>query len=137
MADLAPSIVGPTTALPGVRGDYTLTIANVGTGPTSGPMTFTVVFDLQTGTSPLAAEALSSADWTLVGASGGAFSYVSNTGFSLAPGTASTARFGVTWSSQLPDAGSFTIATALPTGIGGETNGANNSDSITVLVSPP
>jgi hypothetical protein len=116
VADLTPRITGPLTALPGVRSEYTLTITNVGTVPTSGQMAFTLVFTLESGNSALPAEALASTDWTFLGSSGGNLNYVSNPGLTLAPGAVSTATFGVTWSSQLPASGSFTIATALPTG---------------------
>jgi hypothetical protein len=135
LPDLTPSISGPTTAEPGAEGQYTFEITNVGDAPTSGSMTFTLSFTLDTGTSPINATPLASSDWTFTGQSGGDLTYVSNPGLVLAPGAVSTTTFGATWPEDIP--GSFTIATTLPAGIGGETNPSNNSASITVTVTPP
>ena len=135
--DLTPSITGPTTLLPGVRGSYTFQIANVGSAPTSGTMTFTLSFTIDTGVGTLNAAALASSGWTFVGSSGGDLMYQSNSGFTIASGAVSTGTFGVTWGGGLPTSGSFTIATTLPNGIGGETNAANNTASLNVVVTPP
>ena len=135
--DLTPTISGPTTLAPDVRGTYTFQIANVGDAPTIGPMTFTLSFTIDTGSSVLTTTPLASSDWTFTGASGGDLSYRSNVGFVLAAGAVSTGTFGVTWSPALPASGSFTIATTLPTGIGGEVDPSNNSASLTVDVSAP
>ena len=77
-----------------------------------------------------------SSGWTFVSYSGGDFTYQSNLGFTIASGGVSTGTFGVTWA-DLATSGSFTIATTLPNGIGGETNAANNTASLTVVVPPP
>ena len=100
-------------------------------------MTFTLSMTIDTGVGPLNAVALASSGWTFVGSSGGDLMYQSNSGFTIAAGAVSTGTFGVTWGSGLPTSGSFTMATTLPTGIGGETNAANNTASLTVVVSPP
>jgi LPXTG-motif cell wall-anchored protein len=133
--DLTPSITGPTTLLPGVRGSYTFQIDNVGSAPTSGTMTFTLSFTIDSGVSTISAAPLASSDWTFVGSSGGDLMYQSDLSFTIAAGAVSTGTFGVTWQ-DLATSGSFTIATTLPTGIGGETNAANNTASLTVVVPP-
>ena len=135
--DLTPSISGPTRLAPDVRGSYTFEITNVGDAPTSGLMTFSLAFDIDTGSAVLTPTPLASGDWTFTGQSGGDLNYRSNVGFVLAPGAVSTVTFGVTWSPSLPSAGSFTISTTLPPGIGGEVNSSNNSASLTVDVSAP
>ena len=45
--DLTPSITGPDTLIPGLRGRYTFSISNVGDAPTTGTMTFTLTFTIR------------------------------------------------------------------------------------------
>ncbi len=130
--DLTPTIGGPTATEPGVAETYTVDIENVGTAPTSGPMTVTVAIDIQTGASPFTATPQGANDWTFIGSSGGELTYESNDGFVLGPGQVSTITLRMTWGDTIP--GSFVISTTLPTGIGGETNASNNSASHLTVV---
>ncbi len=135
--DVAPSISGPTTAAPGVAGTFTIDITNVGQAPTSGVMTFSLLFDVQPANGPITAAPLASTDWAFVGPIPGGLMYQSNPGFSLAAGATSTTTFRATWGPGLGPSGTYTISMTLPTGSGGESNAANNSASHLVAVSTP
>ena len=134
--DLTPKITGPNTVVPGERGLYTFSISNVGDAPTTGTMTFSLTFTIQSGTSTLVAAPFGSTDWTVLSQSGNEINYQSDSGLVIEPGATSTGEFTTSWE-QGQGVGSFVIATTLPTGIGGETNAANNSYSLSVDVTPP
>jgi LPXTG-motif cell wall-anchored protein len=128
--DLTPNIQGPTTAM--LDATYTVEISNVGNAPTTGQMTFTVSLAATPADASVESFNLVSADWTINPVAGG-FSFTSNSGFVLAPGAVTTATF-----SLFMSGGQVMLATTLPTGIGGETNAANNTAShTTVFTGPP
>jgi LPXTG-motif cell wall-anchored protein len=134
--DLTPNLTGPFTPLAGVQETYTVTITNAGTATTSGPMTFVIVVDVDTTAGELTISPLASSDWAFVSSTPAGLTYVSNPGVVIAPGAVSTLTVLITWPTSLGP-GSLTLATTLPTGIGGETNAANNSASLTAVVTLP
>ena len=129
--DLTPTIVGPLT---GFSGQYVITITNAGDAPTTGPMTFTLALTVLNGPGPVLPDFVNSADWTSVADPAG-LTFTSNAGLNIAPGSTSVVTLLLEWRVDAP--GSWRGTVALPTGIGGETNGTNNSDSITVVIPPP
>jgi hypothetical protein len=134
--DLTPRFTGPTTLSEGNQGTYTYEITNLGTGPTIGPMTFTITFTVEQGTNTLTTVPLSSNDWTFSGSSGTSLTFTSNTGLVIAPGAVSTGTFGVT-PSATGGVGSFEILTTLPNGIGGENDSLDNTSSLAVAITAP
>ena len=132
VADLTPRILGSTSLVSGVSGTYGVEITNVGPAPSSGPMTFVLNITILSGGSVVSPSPQGSNDWTFVGASGGNLTYESKPGVVLAPGAVSTTTFGITWNATAGS--SVRLATTLPTGIGGETDAANNSASLIVVV---
>lgn len=132
--DLTPKITGPLVFGPG-EANYDVTVSNVGSGTTAGPMTFTVTVELVTGPPPVTLEDPSSSDWSGTGSGSDTLTLTSDVGLVLAPGDVSTVTFTLAYRNENP--ASMTIETTLPTGIGGETNGSNNSASLTVTVPPP
>lgn len=131
VADLAPTIGGPTSALVGQEEQYPIQIANVGEGPTTGSMSFTVAF---AGAGLSIAFSGGLADWNFVPGPGVAVTFTSRPGVVIAPGAVSTVTLALTVNPT--SLTSFSMTTTLPTGIGGETNAANNGASHTVAVSP-
>ena len=133
--DLTPTLTGASSALPEGTTEFELTIRNVGDGPTTLPMLFYVQVTVGTGTgSPAAAyfiTGFTSSDWTFEGFDPNGYALGSNTGLVLAPGATSTISFPVTWIGSIGGE-TYTVSVDLPAGIGGETNGANNSTSQTV-----
>lgn len=135
--DLTPRITGPTTLPAGVEGTYTYEIENVGTVPTVvGPMSFTITFTLQNGTSTLTTMPLTSSNWTFGSSSGTSLTFNSDSGLVIAPGAVSTGTFGVD-PSLIGGTTSFEILTTLPNGIGGETNFLNNTATLDVAITAP
>jgi hypothetical protein len=115
--------------------NYIVTVSNVGTGATAGPMTFTVSVDLLTGPPPVTLENPTSSDWTATGSGSGTLTLTSIAGLVIPPGAMSTVAFTLVYSNENP--ASMSLGVSLLTGIGGETNGANNTASKTVVVPPP
>jgi hypothetical protein len=134
VADLVPSISGPTAFAQGQPNLYTATITNTGTAPTAGGMSFTVQLDLITGNGVLTVSPAAASGWAFTG-SGPGFGFASDPGTVLAPGASATMTMDIQWGPAVPgDGGSIRLQTTLPGGIGGETNSANNSDSLTVTI---
>ena len=132
--DLTPSISGPRVFGPG-EADYVVTVSNVGNRATAGPMNFTVSVELLTGPPPVILENPSSSDWTATGSESDTLTFTSMAGLVIAPGGVSTVAFTLVYSNENP--ASMSLQVSLPIGIGGETNGANNTASMTVVVPPP
>jgi hypothetical protein len=132
---------------------YTVTVENVGNAPTAGPMAFTVTLPFSAvGNNgalllldPSAGDP-STAEWTVV-EDGGTFgspgspgvptvlNITSATDFVLTAGATSTLTF--TLQLLLEDVAEFSVDVELPPGIGGETNGTNNTASLAVTIDPP
>ncbi len=146
--DLTPAVTGPQIlVLFGPSGQYTVTVTNVGTAPTNGqPMTFTVSFPF-TVVGPAGALVdpfgVTSADWTVsesLGTAGSAGSpgtptvltFTSNSGLIIPAAGTSTVTFNTEFLGE--DAAEFSVDVALPNGIGGETNGSNNTASYPVSI---
>ncbi len=129
--DLMPTIDGPRV---GFSGRYTITITNVGSAPTTGPMTFSLTLAILEGPGPLIPSVVIAPDWTSVIDSSGV-TFTSVGGLVIAPGATSVVSLLVEWRVDAP--GTWQGTVTLPTGIGGETNGTNNTDSITVVIPPP
>ena len=132
--DLTPSITGPLVFGPG-EANYVVTVSNVGTRATAGAMTFTVTVELLTGPPPVTLENPISSSWVATGSGTVTLTFTSMAGLVIAPGGATTVGFTLVYSNENP--ASMTLGVLLPTGIGGETNGANNTASLTVAVPPP
>ncbi len=149
--DLTPTIDGPQTLLLfGPSGTYTVTVKNVGTASTDGqPMTFTVSFPFTVvgfAGALMDPFGVTSTDWTVsedLGTAGSAGSpgtptvltFTSNSGVVIPAGGTSTVAFSLEFLGE--DAAEFSVDVMLPTGIGGESNGANNTASQTVTILPP
>ncbi len=146
--DLTPTVTGPQTLiLFGQQGQYTVTVKNVGNAPTNGqPMTFTVSFPF-TVVGPAGAlidpNSVTSTDWTAsesLGTAGFAgfpgtptvLTFTSNSGLVIPAGGTSTVTFNTEFLGEA--AAAFSIEVTLPTGIGGETNNANNTASLPVTI---
>jgi len=133
-ADLTPVITGPVSFTSGVPNSYMVTVTNVGTGTTTGTMSFDVV------ATPEAIGTSGAATYTPFPASGWSvthrvpgFTFGSDPGTVLAPGASATMTIMIQWDlADAGDAGTFQLGTTLPDGIGGETNSANNAASLTV-----
>jgi disulfide bond formation protein DsbB len=130
--DLMPSLAGPSSfrALSGAQ-TYTLTVTNLGTAQTNGPMSFTVTVPA-TGSVPIVFAV--GTGWTAMTVLGDVdtpttVTITSAPPFSIPAGGTSTLTLQVSWNTV--GGGQFTIDVTLPPGIGGETNGANNT------VTPP
>jgi hypothetical protein len=136
--DLTPTIEGASTQgvadFPGPL--FTITITNVGTAPTSGPMTFTMTPSVVTGSGILNVSSTSTADWTVM-EFGADSLLISSSSLVLAPGDTTTVTFNVAWQLDLVVGGSYKLDVVLPNGIGGDANDANNTVSHTVTVVPP
>ena len=132
--DLTPSINGPLLFGPG-QANYLVTVSNVGTRATAGPMTFTVSVDLLTGPPPVTLGNPISSNWDATGSGTVTLTFTSMAGLVIAPGGATNVGFTLFYQNENP--ASMTLGVSLPTGIGGETNGTNNTASLTVAVPPP
>jgi hypothetical protein len=128
--DLTPTITGPML---GFSGTYVITVANIGNGPTVGPMTFTLTNTVLSGPGPVEVTSVNSVAWSSVVTSTGV-TLTSRPGVLINPGTSVVTVFMV-WSAEV--AGQWQATVTLPPGIGGETNGTNNTASITVTIPLP
>ncbi len=151
--DLTPAVSGPQTlVLFGPDGQYTVTVTNVGNAPTNGqPMTFTVTFPFTVvGFSGALIDpfGVTSTDWTVseaLGTAGSAgnpgsptvLTFTSNSGLIIPAGASSTVSFSTEFLGE--DAADFSVDVTLPSGIGGETNGTNNTTSypVTIVIPAP
>ncbi len=131
--DLTPTITGPAVFGPG-QADFVVTVSNVGPGATTGPMTFSVNVALLTGPPPVTMENPVSPGWTAAGAGTQTLTFTS-TALVLDPGDVSTVGFTLVYGNENPATMNLTVA--LPAGIGGETNSANNTASLPTEVPPP
>jgi hypothetical protein len=130
--DLTPTINGPMI---GFRGTYAIRVMNIGDAPTTGPMTFTLTISILDGPGPVVGDSFASTDWTEAANPTG-FTFTSDPGLVIDPGAQSTLLIGLAWNVEV--GGQWQGTVTLPPGIGGETNGANNTASITVTIpSPP
>ncbi len=141
--DLTPSVAGPSSMPAGSLRAYTLTIMNVGTGPTNGPISVTVTLPADP---PLLSEIPPGESVVRVAGGGPGWPTVNNTAgvgdtpttvtftslsalAPIPPGGNSVLTLVVQWNAQ--SGGQFTINVTLPPSTGGETNSANNT------VTPP
>jgi hypothetical protein len=130
--DLTPTIDGPRIGFSGV---YTIVVKNIGDAPTTGPMTFTLSISILEGAGPVESTAFASPDWTSAANPTG-FTFTSDPGLVIDPGAQSTLLITLLWGVE--EGGQWQGTVTLPPGIGGETNGTNNTASITVTIpSPP
>jgi hypothetical protein len=129
--DLTPTITGPIL---GFSGTYTILVKNIGDAPTVGPMTFTLTISILSGPGPVVSDDFTSPDWTSAANPTG-FTFTSNPGLVIPPGGQSTLLILLEWRVEAP--GQWQGTVTLPPGIGGETNGTNNTASITVTIPPP
>ncbi len=133
----------------GQRGTYTVTVTNVGNAPTNGqPMTFTVSFPFSVVGDNAGARvdlfSESSTDWTVTNVAVGTigspgnpgiptvFTITSNSGLIIPAGQ--SRAIDLTLDMLLEAPASFSLDVALPNGIGGETNNANNTTSYPVSI---
>jgi hypothetical protein len=135
--DLTPTVEGPSEQEIGaVPGLYTIEITNVGSLPTIGQMNFTVNLPVLAGGGTIDLVSASSLDWLVVQLVPGDPVSIFAPTLVLGPGQVSTVSLRLDWTdSQSP--GQFRVDVTLPPNIGGETNDANNTASLTVTVIPP